>query len=101
MRRPFPIAPVSSCFALTGFAVSMVSGLSNGGDTVAIIEGALFALVVCYVVGYFAGRACAAIAHEHVRRLEEENPIVVAPQVTSDFAVPSTQAPPRSDAEEA
>ena len=86
MRRPFPIAPMASCFALTGFAVSMVTGLTKGGDAITIIEGALFALIFCYVVGYFAGRAFVAIAREHLRDLEKDNPIEVASAPPSEFA---------------
>lgn len=87
MRRPFPIAPMASCFALTGFAVSMVTGLSKGAEAVSVIEGALFALILCYLVGYFAGRAFNAIAREHLRDLEKVEPIEVGSHAPDDLSI--------------
>ncbi|GAB4555550.1 MAG: hypothetical protein Tsb0013_18340 [Phycisphaerales bacterium] len=66
---------MASCFALTGFAIAIVSGLRSGGEAVRVIEGALFALVICYGAGLFAGRACAAITREHMRAVEKQRPV--------------------------
>ncbi len=93
MRRPFPIAPMASCFALAGFAIAIVSGLSGGAEAIGVLQGAILAMVICYIVAMVLGKGCATIVREHLERYSEERPLGAPPLETAD-ALPFDTSPP-------
>lgn len=68
MDRPLPAAPIAACFALSGFAVAIIAGLSADRAASSVLMGAMFALGGCYVVGLAVAHAAAVALRE---RLEQ------------------------------
>jgi hypothetical protein len=75
MNTRLPIASMAGCFALSGFAIAIVSGLLTSNSASSILSDALLVLVVCYVVGLVVGHGAKAILTEHLRDLAKENPV--------------------------
>lgn len=107
MRRPLPIAPMASCFALTGFAIAILSGLASEDAASDIIEGALMALVLCYIVASIVAKGYALILREHLDEHAHAHPV---PSVTAPFDaepievgeyVEDSDTPPSQEAEAA
>jgi hypothetical protein len=76
--------PIAAIFALTGFAVAVVSGLASGGDSSTTLMRALVALPICFAIGLFAGWAIRTAVREHVEEYQSGNPI---PSVQSKASV--------------
>jgi tetrahydromethanopterin S-methyltransferase subunit C len=101
MHRPVPVAALAGCFGLSGFAVAIVSGLASGRDAAYVLEDALLALLICWVVGSVVGRIAQTIVSEHLTRVVGEPPgldpaggvsLVDAEGVPVNDAVPESAA---------
>lgn len=49
---------IAACSGLTAFAVAMVAGLSADNTAEAVLSRALIAMIICNVLGWFAGLIC-------------------------------------------
>lgn len=67
--------PIAAIFALTGFAVAVLSGLTTGGDASTTLTRALIVLPICFAIGLVAGYAIRAIAQEHMTDYQAGKPI--------------------------
>lgn len=65
---------IAACFALSAFAVAIISGLASDNPVGMILGRALIAMFVCYPVGLMVGVVCERAIIDHVRAHREENP---------------------------
>ncbi len=77
MQRSVPVPAIAACYALTAFAVAVVSGIAAGRDAHAVLETALLILVICYVVGVAAAHVANVAVRERLRQLRELEPVPV------------------------
>jgi len=49
---------IGACSGLTAFAVAMVAGLAADNTAEAVLSRALVAMIICNVLGWFAGLIC-------------------------------------------
>lgn len=87
MHRRFPIASMAGCFALSGFAIAIVSGLLTSNAASSILSNALFALVSCYIIGLIVGLGAKAILGEHLSDYARTHPVPRLEQA----GIPSTE----------
>ena len=57
---------VAGCFAMAGFAVAVIAGLTSGNPTTSILIRALIAMVACYPVGLLIGVICQQVVKDHL-----------------------------------
>jgi hypothetical protein len=62
-----PARVIAACFAMSAFAVAVISGAATGNPAAQILLRALVAMTVCYPVGLIAGLICARVIDAHVR----------------------------------
>ena len=75
MRQQFPVRAAAGCFALTAFAVAIVSGLSAGRSTDDVLAGGLAALGAGLLVGLAGASAIAAAIEERLVQYTKEKPV--------------------------
>ena len=68
---------IAGCYALAAFAIAIISGLVSASPTSQILTNAIIALLLCYFVGYIAGKVFQAITAEYQRSLEASQPQTV------------------------
>lgn len=61
---------IGACFALSAFAVAVISGMTSGQDPVQVLVRSLLVLVICYPVGYVAGVICHRVVEDHLQQAE-------------------------------
>ncbi|MEX2219874.1 MAG: hypothetical protein WD749_14070 [Phycisphaerales bacterium] len=66
---------IAAAFALAGFTVAIVSGLGAGNPVVRVLQGAIIAMVLCYLAGLVIGAVALRAAAEHVERYKAANPV--------------------------
>ncbi len=62
-----PSRVVSSLFALSGFAVAILAGLSSGNSALRVTATALGAFVACHVVGTLVGMVAERVVEDHAK----------------------------------
>lgn len=70
-----PAQVVAGAFALTGFTVAVVAGMSVGNDANSVITSAIFSMFACYLVGMFVGACADRILRAHVEHYRAAHPI--------------------------
>jgi hypothetical protein len=65
------IRVISASFALSAFAVALVSGLGTGNSAAQILLRAVLAMLVCYLAGAVIGAACDRVIAAAVVASEE------------------------------
>lgn len=65
---------IGSCFAMAGFAVAILAGLSADLNTAQILQRAVVAMIFCYPVGMIAGMICQRVVDNHVAAHHVSNP---------------------------
>ncbi|MEM9082432.1 MAG: hypothetical protein AAGB34_02465 [Planctomycetota bacterium] len=66
MIRELPTQIIAACFALSAFALAIMTGLFTGAETHTILERALFAMLICLVAGSFIARAAKTALTEYI-----------------------------------
>ena len=61
--------------ALAAFVIAILAGLSVGNTSSKILLSALFAMVVCYVVGSVIGMIAEYAVREHMRSYRDLHPV--------------------------
>lgn len=80
MNRPNKV--IAAIFALTAFALSVVSGMAVGDAAEHVLARAMAAMFVCYLVGMVLGAMITHVLAEHIAKYEKERPIPeVAPAI--------------------
>ncbi|MFN0133273.1 MAG: hypothetical protein ACKVW3_12205 [Phycisphaerales bacterium] len=77
---------MAAIFALSAFAIAVISGMAVGNPTQVVIRQALVSLAVCFVVGVAIGLVFEQVVSEHVERCKSvpkgagtgESPVVKA-----------------------
>ena len=69
---------ISTTFALCGFAVAILAGLSAGNDSSRVLTTALIAMVACQGAGLVVGSIGERIVGEHMRSYRSAHPIGAA-----------------------
>jgi hypothetical protein len=72
---------VSAAFALSGFTVALISGLSAGNTSSQVLFRALVALFACQFVGMIIGSMLDRVIEEHEASYRKAHPIPVVPSV--------------------
>ncbi len=98
MSRSVPVSAIAACYALSAFAVAIISGLATDRNAEAILESALISLMLCYVVGVFVARAADVAVRERLARLRVAEPVpidesVFAPPPPIDEGRPTKEQP--------
>ena len=78
---------VSVIFALSGFAVALVSGLGAGNAPMQVVLRALIAMLICQAVGAVAGLMFERVLQEQELRHREANPVPAVPSVAAPQGV--------------
>ena len=81
---------IAGCFALSAFAVAILSGLTSDNTTAQILQRAVISMIVCYPVGLIVGIVCERVIVSHIREHERANP--VPDQSTETAGAASAQA---------
>lgn len=68
---------IAGCYALAAFAIAIISGLASASPTSEILTNAIIALLLCYFVGYIAGKVFQVITAEYQRSLRAAQPEAV------------------------
>ncbi|MFU8829220.1 MAG: hypothetical protein ACNA8P_07265 [Phycisphaerales bacterium] len=70
-----PIRIVASCFALSAFAIALISGLAADRAVPAILSTAVLALIVCYILGLIVASIANVAVTERIESLKEGKPV--------------------------
>lgn len=65
---------IASVFALAAFIVALAAGVLAGNEGSVILTRALLAMIVCQLLGMFAGMAVEHVVGQHVHRYQVEHP---------------------------
>jgi len=65
---------IATCFALSAFAVAIISGLSSGNPSSEVLWRAIIAMMACYPLGLVIGMVCERIISAHIEAHEQANP---------------------------
>jgi hypothetical protein len=65
---------IAACFALSAFAVAIVSGLSSGNPAGEVLWRAFIAMTACYPLGLMIGMVCERVIIGHIEAHERANP---------------------------
>jgi multisubunit Na+/H+ antiporter MnhE subunit len=63
---------IAGAFGITGFVLSVLSGLIADNSFESILLKALLCAIICYIVGYFVGLIGQQVSSEHAVRLAKE-----------------------------
>lgn len=66
---------IATCFALVAFAAALAVGVAADNSVGTIIQRALIAMAVAWLVGRVIGGIAMRVVHEHVERYKREHPI--------------------------
>jgi hypothetical protein len=75
VNRTVPASAIAASYGLTAFAIAIVSGLSAGRGAEPILESALVALLVCYVIGALLAKVADIAVRERLGRLRVAEPV--------------------------
>jgi len=78
---------VATVFALSAFAVAVIAGLYAGNAAGTVLWRAIIAMLVCQVLGMFAGSLIERIITEHAARYSAEHPVPRLPSKDDVVAV--------------
>ncbi|MFG0292963.1 MAG: hypothetical protein ACIAQF_01245 [Phycisphaerales bacterium JB065] len=70
-----PARIIASCFALSAFAIALISGLAADRSTSAILSTAVFALFICYILGLVVAAVANVAISEHINQYKSNHPI--------------------------
>lgn len=70
-----PTRIIASCFALSAFAIALIAGLNADRDAASILSTAVFALIVCYILGLIIASIANVAVRERIDQLKAEKPI--------------------------
>jgi len=70
-----PTRIIASCFALSAFAIALIAGLNADRSVSAILSTAVFALVVCYILGLMIASIANVAVSERIDQLKADKPI--------------------------
>lgn len=70
-----PARIIASCFALSAFAIALISGLAADRATSAILSTAVFALMVCYILGLIVASVANVAISEHINQYKSDHPV--------------------------
>lgn len=59
-----PSRIIAGCFSLCGFSVSLLMGVAAANSAVTILTRAIFAMLICYVIGRLIGAICQRVVEE-------------------------------------
>jgi hypothetical protein len=86
-----PTRIIASCFALSAFAIALIAGLNADRSASAILSTAVFALVVCYILGLIIASMANVAVSERIDQLKAEKPI---PTYDDQPKTPQSPHPP-------
>lgn len=86
-----PTRIIASCFALSAFAIALIAGLNADRSASAILSTAVFALVVCYILGLIIASMANVAVSERIDQLKAEKPI---PTYDDQSKTPQSSHPP-------
>lgn len=70
-----PSRIIASCFALSAFAIALISGLAAGRSASSILTTAVFALLGCYILGLIVSAIANVAINERIEAHRAANPI--------------------------
>ena len=66
---------IGASLALSAFAVAIVAGLAAGNPARTILVNAVFSMIACQIVGFFAGSLAERAVAEHIEQYKAAHPI--------------------------
>ncbi len=89
-----PAAPpntvIAGMFAVTAFAVAIVSAVIAHRNAADAIADAILAMLVCYPIGYVAGRIANIAIDDHIQTHQARRPI---PDIHAALRAPAAEIP--------
>ncbi|MCZ6836934.1 MAG: hypothetical protein O7G85_14250 [Planctomycetota bacterium] len=67
---------IAGCFGLAAFGIALVTGLASENPATIILTRAIFAMVVCYPIGWIVGLLCQRIIDDHIKAHKQANPAI-------------------------
>ena len=75
MNQGVPTKMIAAVFALTAFAVALVSGLAAGNTSTRILTTALVSLAGCHVLGLALAAVAERVVKDHVESYRAARPV--------------------------
>lgn len=75
MDRRAPSRIIASCFALSAFAIALISGLAAGRAASSILGTAVLALLACYILGLIVASVANVAVSERIEQFKADNPV--------------------------
>ena len=66
---------IAGCFALSAFAVALLTGLAVGNSADLVLLRAVIVVLVCYPVGWAAGGACVHVIRARLKAHQSAHPL--------------------------
>lgn len=82
---------IATCFALVGFAGSVVVGVASGNAITLVLWRGLAVMAVCFVIGSVVGYVLQKTVDLHIERHKQRNPI--PGESASETISPTAAAP--------
>ncbi len=70
-----PARIIASCFALSAFSIALISGLAADRATADILSTAVFALIVCYILGLIVAAVANVAISERIEQYKSDHPV--------------------------
>lgn len=93
MDHRAPSRIIASCFALSAFAIALISGLVAQRSSAAILSTAVFALLICYILGLIIAAVANVAVSERIHTINTSTPVPTPPdRFTPHQDEPSNQS---------
>ena len=83
---------IAAGFALSGFAVAIVSGLAAGNPVTRTLQCALVSMLGCYLAGLAIAAVATRVAADHIASYKSAHPLHGAGSAAADHHSSSTSA---------
>lgn len=80
VKHDVPARVISSVIGLMGFFTALVTGLVAGNPGLVILTRAMFALIICTVVGRILGTAGEYCVRDFLKKFKSDRPTPVLPE---------------------
>jgi hypothetical protein len=92
-----PARIIASCFALSAFAIALISGLAAGRSTSAILTTAILALLACYILGLLIATVANVAVTERINTYKDSNPVPDSSRKPQAAQQPARPKPEQSE----
>ncbi len=66
---------IAATLAISGFTAAVVAGMAASNAPLGVVARALFAMILCWIVGQFLGKTANVAIDEHIRMFTSSRPV--------------------------